>query len=163
MTAEAISKVYESAIADNGAEFSYNADRDRHNRITAMYVYEKMQNWKGRERLIPYYQYRYEYTRDGFLASRTTYIWHGGQWQCAARHSYRLDNGLYSIAYSRWNSSKSRFDEPVGKMEYMLMPKDSVASVACYQRRSDRTQLELKWQMPVDAGTLDMDNYLTKK
>ena len=153
MTSATVDKIYDNVSQAGDTEFVFNADRDADGKIVEMVV--SQQN--------PVYRYLYSYAADGMLTSRTKYVWHKQQWQCAGRHDYSLAAGLYTASYSRWNKKKACFDEPVGMIAYTLLPDESIASVACYSRQRSNADLHLKWQAPVESHTLNMDYYLTQK
>ena len=153
MTSAIVDKIYDNVSQAGDTEFVFNADRDADGKIVEMVV--SQQN--------PVYRYLYTYAADGMLTSRTKYVWHKQQWQCAGRHDYSLAAGLYTASYSRWNKKKACFDEPVGMIAYTLLPDESIASVACYSRQRSNADLHLKWQAPVVGHPLNMDHYLTQK
>lgn len=163
MTSASVDKVFDTVSQANDAEFVYNADRDADGRIATMVVYQEQRLRKGNFTLKPIYRYQYTYATDGMLISRTKYVWHKQQWQCAGRHNYSLDAEFYTATYSRWNKKKADFDEPVGKITYTLQPDESVASVACYSRQHNKADMQLEWQAPVESYTMNMDYYLTQK
>ena len=163
MTSATVDKVYNTVSQATDAAFVYNADRDADGNIATMVVYQEKTLRKGDFTLKPIYRYQYTYAADGMLTSRTKYVWHKNQWQCAGRHNYSLDGGCYTATYSRWNKKKAQFDEPVGQITYTLLPDESIASVACYSRERGHADLQLEWQAPVESHTLNMDYYLTQK
>ena len=163
MTSATVDKVYNTVSLATDAEFVYNADRDADGNIAEMVVYQEKPLHKSSFTLTPVCRYQYTYAADGMLTSRTKYVWRKNQWQCAGRHDYSLGAGLYTVSYSRWNKKKVDFDEPVGVITYTLLPDESVASVACYSRHTNKTNLHMDWQAPVESRSLNMDHYLTQK
>ena len=163
MTSATVDKVYNTVSQTPDAEFVYNADRDADGNIAEMVVYQEQPQRKGSFTLKPVHRYQYTYAADGMLTSRTKYVWHKNQWQCAGRHNYSLDGGCYTATYSRWNKKKAQFDMPVGQITYTLLPDESIASVACYSRDRRHADLQLEWQASVASHTMNMDHYLTQK
>ncbi|WP_155950127.1 MULTISPECIES: DUF3836 domain-containing protein [unclassified Prevotella] len=163
MTSATVDKVYNTVSQATDAAFVYNADRDADGNIATMVVYQEKTLRKGNFTLTPIYRYQYTYATDGMLISRTKYVWHKQQWQCAGRHNYSLDADFYTATYSRWNKKKADFDEPVGKITYTLQPDESVVSVACYSRQYNKADMQLEWQAPIESYTMNMDYYLTQK
>lgn len=162
MTASVVNKSYEKAVMDQDNELVYNSERDENNQITAMYVFKNKGTGKQNASLKPFYLYRYEYSADGLLTKRTTFVWHRNKWRCIGCHQYSLDNTTYQIAYSRWNKKKGDFNEPVGKMTYQLLPDETVNSIACYQRHRDKAPMKLEWKVSVEGQPMDTGSYLTQ-
>ncbi len=163
MTSATVDKVYNTVSQTPDAEFVYNADRDADGNIAEMVVYQEQPQRKGSFTMKPVHRYQYTYAADGMLTSRTKYVWHKNQWQCAGRHNYSLDGGCYTATYSRWNKKKAQFDMPVGQITYTLLPDASVAHVVCYTRQRSKTDMQLEWQASVESHTMNMDHYLTQK
>ena len=135
LTSKTVNDVYEAVTNQADCDFVYNAERSG-NDITTMYVYKKTNGRKGAMTLKPHLKYDYSYGADGTLTSRITSRWDSNQndWACAARHDYTLSNGRYSAEYSRYNHTANRFDKPMEKMVYSLMPNDDVNYISYYQR-----------------------------
>ena len=163
ITSETVNNVYEEVINQTDSRFVFNAERDGNGSITALNVYSEEIMSKGAVSLTPEYRYQYAYNADGMLSSRMKYVWRHGDWQSAERYDYTLTGDSYNVEYSRWNNEKTRFDQPLGKMTYWLLPNESVASVACYYRHRDHAPMELEWQASVESQSNTPDYYWAKK
>ena len=162
MTSASVDHLIDSAIKD---ETGYVRDthRDAHGNITMMEVYKDQSKRKADTMLKPVCRYEYQYAENGLLASRTKYVWRKEQWQCAARYDYSLENGIYTVSYSRWNKSKACFGQPVSQISYTLLPDESIASVSVYGRHRGDDALKLEWQALVDSHSDYMNYYITQK
>ena len=142
LTSETVNNVYENVTNQTDGDFAFNAEMTGKD-ITTMYVYKKNNNRKGMTLLKPYMKYDYTYAADGTLTSRVAYRWNEGNWAYAARYDYNLDGGKYTAEYSLFNSVANRFDEPLEKMVYTMMPDDSVNYVSCYHRNNYSSRYQL--------------------
>lgn len=163
MTSATIDKIFDSASDVNGVEFFRNASRDANGQITTMEVYQNLSSDKDNAVLKPARRYLYEYDANGMLTCRTKFVWKKNQWKCVGRYDYSLEAGVYTATYSRWNKKKASFDEPIGQIDYTLLPDETVASVAYYNRHHGHSAMRLEWQAPVDLHTVDMNYYITQK
>ena len=143
LTSETVNNVYETVINQTDGDV-FKAERTG-NKITTMYVYKKNSNRKGMITLKPYAKYQYQYTANGMLSRKVTFRWIEGQgdWACTARFDYKLNNGIYSAEYSRYNHAEDRFDQPVDKMVYALSGDDSVNYISHYRRNQPLARYEL--------------------
>ena len=155
LISETVKNVYEEVANQPKSDFVFNVDLTG-NDITTMYVYKK--NGGGREMLslTPSLKYEYTYDVDGKVTNKVTYRWDDCQncWACVSRYDYILDNNSYSVAYSRYNRTTKRFDEPVEKMVYSLIPYDNINCVSYYQREDSSSQLQLISETQVTGLTL---------
>jgi len=142
LTSETVNNVYENVTNQTDGDFAFNAEMTGKD-ITTMYVYKKNNNRKGMTLLKPYMKYDYTYAADGTLTSRVAYRWNEGNWAYAARYDYNLDGGKYTAEYSLFNPVANRFDEPLEKMVYTMMPDDSVNYVSCYHRNNYSSRYQL--------------------
>jgi len=144
LTSKTINNVYDKMAYEPNSEFVFNAQHTGDD-ITTMYVYKKHFDRKGTMTLKSHLKYEYSYAADGTLASRISYRWMDSQneWVCAGRHDYTLDNGIYYAEYSRYNHVAKRFDEPVDKMVYLLMPFDTINCVSYYHRNKPSAHYHL--------------------
>ena len=135
ITSETVNNTYEEVSGQTDGRFAYNAEWTG-NDITTMYVYEKASTPKGLLNLKPHLKYAYSYAADGMLTSRVAYRWNDslGDWVCTARYDFTSANGNYRAEYSRYNHETECFDQPVDRMDYSLMPDDSIDYVSCYHR-----------------------------
>lgn len=142
LTSETVNNVYENVTNQTDGDFAFNAEMTGKD-ITTMYVYKKDNSRKGMTLLKPYMKYDYTYAADGTLTSRVAYRWNEGNWAYAARYDYILDGGKYTADYSLFNPVANRFDEPLEKMVYTMMPDDSVNYVSCYHRNNYSSRYQL--------------------
>lgn len=142
LTSETVNNVYENVTNQTDGDFAFNAEMTGKD-ITTMYVYKKDNSRKGMTLLKPYMKYDYTYAADGTLTSRVAYRWNEGNWAYAARYDYNLDGGKYTAEYSLFNPVANRFDEPLEKMVYTMMPDDSVNYVSCYHRNNYSSRYQL--------------------
>lgn len=144
ITSETVNNAYEEVSCQADGHFAYNAEWTDNN-ITTMYVYEKTSSPKGMLSLKPHLKYAYSYTADGMLTSRVAYRWSNslGDWVCTARYDFTLADGNYRAEYSRYNHETARFDLPVERMDYSLMPDDSIDHVSSYYRDSQSPSYQL--------------------
>ena len=135
LTSETVKNVYENVSNQADGDFCFNAEQ-MGNDITTMFVYQKQSNRKGDVTLKPHLKYEYDYAANGTLNSRVTYRWNDMKrdYEYSARYDYTLDNDNYYAEYSRYNSLKGCFDQPVDKMVYTLSPIDNISHVVCYHR-----------------------------
>ena len=135
ITSETVNNAYVEVSNQTDGNFAYNVERTGDD-ITTMYVYEKSSSPKGMMSLKPHLKYAYSYTADGMLTSRVAYRWSNslGDWVCAARYDFTLADGNYRAEYSRYNHEADCFDQPVERMDYSLMPDDSIDHVTSYYR-----------------------------
>lgn len=141
LTSETVNNSYENAVAQADGDYAFNAEMTGKD-ITTMYVYKK-NNSKGMTFLKPYMKYDYTYAADGTLANRVVYRWIEGNWASTARYDYNLDGGKYTAEYSLFNPVANRFDQPLEKMVYTMMPDDSVNYVSCYHRNNYSSRYQL--------------------
>ena len=144
LTSETVKNAYEEVANQPKSDFAFNAEYTGNN-ITTMFVYVKKGGGREMLTLTPSMKYEYSYDVDGKLTNKVTYRWDDCMncWACASRHDYILDNGNYTVTYSRFNQQKNSFDEPVEKMVYSLIPFDNVNYVSYYQREDSSSQLQL--------------------
>ena len=144
LTSETINGVYKELINSTKSDYAYNAEMTG-NDITTMYVYKVVAGAKGMQTLKQHMKHEYAYAADGTLTSKVTYLWNDdlNDWTCSTRYDYALDNGKYSVEYSRYNHVANRFDLPVDKITYDIMPYDSASNVSCYHRKSQSSQYQL--------------------
>ena len=150
ITSENVKNAYETVSHQAKSKYAFNADFTDNN-ITTMYIYWKNYDLRDMLTLTPHLKYDYAYNADGKLTSRLTYRWDAtsSKWTLAARHDYDLANDKYSVEYSRYNPVANRFDLPVEKMVYSLLPYDCVDSVSYYCREDSSSQLKLVSQTPI--------------
>ena len=144
LTKETVNNLFDKMAYQSNSDFVFNAERTDSD-ITTMFVYQKNFDRKGTMTLKPHLKYDYSYDADGTLTSHITYHWLEGQndWVCSGRHDYTLDGGIYFAEYSRYNHAAQRFDEPVDKMVYLLMPFDAVNCVSYYHRNNPSAHYHL--------------------
>ena len=144
LTSETVKNAYEEVANQPKSDFVYNAEFTGNN-ITTMYVYTRKGGGREMLTLTPSLKYEYSYDVDGKLTNKVTYHWDDCMncWACTSRHDYILDNGNYTVTYSRFNQQKNSFDEPIEKMIYSLIPFDNVNYVSYYQREDSSSQLQL--------------------
>jgi len=163
MTSETVNNVYAALSTADKSEFAYNGECDDSGRMTAMTIYKKDVYSDKREYLVPAIQHRYEYTADGLLKSRISYVWHQDVWQCACRRDFNLNGSNYAITYSRWNKKHADFDPIAEQFVYILLPDNSIHQVSFYQREHNGDSLQLAWQVPVENIVNDAKLFLTQK
>lgn len=163
MTSASVDHLIDSAIRDGEAGFVRKTYRDAHGDITMMEVYREQVKHKGDSIRKPIFRYEYQYAADGMLTSRTKFVWRKSQWRCIGRFDYSLENGIYTVSYSRWNKSKASFGQPAGQISYTLLPDESIASVSYYSRYRHGDALKLEWQALVDSHSDHMNYYITQK
>lgn len=163
ITSKTVNNVYEEVINQKDGSFVYNVEQDGNGNITVLNVYSEETLRKGAVSLNPVCRYQYAYNSEGTLSSCKKFVWRHGDWQSAGRYDYTLEGDSYNVEYSRWNNERTRFDQPIGKMTYWLLPNESVASVACYYRHHDHAPMELEWQASVESPSNTPDYYLANK
>ena len=159
ITNETINSVYENATVSDKGEFAYNVERQGDD-ITTMYVYKKQTDRRGNVTLKPVYMHQYDYDGEGRLLSRTTMRWANDTWLPMNRLDYQLEPGVYSVAYSRWNSANGCFDQPCDKMTYTLFADDMVNHVYSYHRNQGAASYRLTDHMVIDSLSFYMDDLL---
>ncbi len=137
ITAAAIMSMYMSAAHSSNNDFRYNADI-QDGRVKTQYVYRETGN-----ELTPRLRYDYAYDEHDRIASRTTYLWNGLDWQPAARWSYSYTPSGYAVELSRWNAVRRRFDGATAKTVYTFAPDATAAYVTSFARRDDRSDYKL--------------------
>ena len=162
ITSASVKKVYEEVSADASNGFVYNAEYDDNGCIIAQNVYRNVPRGKGDLNLIPILRYHYAYHADGTLASRTKFEWRGGEWRCYGKLDYTLNDGRYTVEYSRWNQKTASFDAANEMMTYTLLPDSSTSNVCFYQRSLNGDSYKLSWQVSV-TGQPSFDPYLLAK
>lgn len=94
LTSKTIIDVYDEVSMNGEPGFAYNADYAADGTIETMYVYQRR-----KDTLKPLYQFRYVYSPDGLLLTRTTLCWRYGKWLTASRSTTRS-----RTAATRWTT-----------------------------------------------------------
>ena len=138
LTSKTVNDIFDEVSTIGEPGFAYNADYAADGTIETMYVYQRRN-----DTLKPFRQYRYAYSPDGLLLTRTILRWHNGKWVNVARLDYSLQNHHYTVDYSRYSHRNHSFDAPIDRMVYKLQPDDQAVCVTFFHRERSTADFQL--------------------
>lgn len=150
LTSKTIIDVYDEVSMNGEPGFAYNADYAADGTIETMYVYQRR-----KDTLKPLYQFRYVYSPDGLLLTRTTLCWRYGKWLTASRLDYSLQDSRYTVDYSRYSRRSSSFEAPIDRMVYQLLPNDQASCVSFFHRDPGNSDFHITAHVAVSPFTPD--------